>query len=69
MTRTMKVFLLSLALVAFAVYSIAQETAIPAYKNTKLSFEERARDLERRMTLEEKVSQLGHTADVGRHHG
>lgn len=37
---------------------------MPAYKNTKLSFEERARDLEQRMTLEEKISQLGHTSDA-----
>ena len=63
MTHTMKVFLLALALAAKAVYSIAQEPSLPAYKDTKLSFEERARDLEQRMTLDEKVSQLGHTAD------
>src|SRR5205807_6102240 len=63
-TRTMKVFLLTLALAAKAMYSVAQETSLPAYKNTELSFEERARDLEQRMTLEEKVSQLGHTADA-----
>lgn len=37
---------------------------MPAYKNTKLSFEERARDLEQRMTLGEKISQLGHTSDA-----
>jgi beta-glucosidase len=41
-----------------------QTAADPAYKNTKLSFEERARDLVGRMTLEEKISQLGHTADA-----
>ncbi|HEY6923954.1 MAG TPA: glycoside hydrolase family 3 C-terminal domain-containing protein [Steroidobacteraceae bacterium] len=40
----------------------AQETA--KFGDTKLSFEERARDLVSRMTLEEKVSQLGHTADA-----
>jgi beta-glucosidase len=52
-------------LLAAAAYS--QQTAEPAYKNTKLTFEERAGDLEGRMTLEEKVSQLGHTSDaVGR---
>ena len=43
---------------------VAQEDALPTYKNTKLSFEERARDLEQRMTLEEKISQLGHTSDA-----
>jgi beta-glucosidase len=41
-----------------------QDSSTPAYKNTKLSFEERARDLEQRMTLEEKISQLGHTSDA-----
>lgn len=41
-----------------------QDSATPPYKNTELSFEARARDLEQRMTLEEKVSQLGHTADA-----
>ncbi|HLX86422.1 MAG TPA: glycoside hydrolase family 3 C-terminal domain-containing protein [Terriglobales bacterium] len=56
--------LLVLVLVVPAVYSVAQENSTPAYKNTKLSFEERARDLEQRMTLEEKISQLGHTADA-----
>ena len=40
----------------------AQETE--KFHDTKLPFEERARDLVSRMTLEEKVSQLGHTADA-----
>src|SRR5690606_41753136 len=31
---------------------------IPAYKDQSLSFEERAKDLVSRMTLEEKVSQM-----------
>ncbi|KNY28027.1 glycoside hydrolase family 3 C-terminal domain-containing protein [Pseudobacteroides cellulosolvens] len=35
---------------------------IPGYKNTKLSFEERAKDLVSRMTLEEKVTQMLHEA-------
>jgi beta-glucosidase len=34
----------------------------PAYKNTNLSFEERAKDLVSRMTLDEKVSQMIHIA-------
>src|SRR5580698_6238272 len=34
------------------------------FRDIKLSFEERARDLASRMTLEEKVSQLGHTSDA-----
>ncbi|HEY9062704.1 MAG TPA: glycoside hydrolase family 3 C-terminal domain-containing protein [Pseudobacteroides sp.] len=33
---------------------------VPDYKNTKLSFEERAKDLVSRMTLEEKVTQMLH---------
>lgn len=47
-----------------AALCAAQESTVPAYKNTKLSFEARASDLERRMTLEEKISQLGHTSDA-----
>ncbi len=35
---------------------------LPVYKNKKLSFEERARDLVSRMTLEEKVTQMVHNA-------
>lgn len=35
---------------------------LPAYKNEKLSFEERAKDLVSRMTLEEKISQMMHSA-------
>ena len=39
-------------------------TAPERYKDTSLSFSERARDLESRMTIEEKISQLGHTSDA-----
>ncbi len=35
---------------------------IPAYKNESLSFEERAKDLVSKMTLEEKVTQMLHNA-------
>ncbi|WP_416201092.1 MAG: Xylan 1,4-beta-xylosidase [Thermocaproicibacter melissae] len=35
---------------------------IPAYKDESLSFEERAKDLVSRMTLEEKISQMQHSA-------
>jgi beta-glucosidase len=44
----------------------AQQTSDtqPAYKNPQLSVEQRVHDLVSRMTLEEKVSQLGHTADA-----
>jgi beta-glucosidase len=41
-----------------------QQSEQPDSKNTTLSFEERARDLVSRMTLEEKISQLGHTSDA-----
>ena len=56
-------FVLLLVFIEPTTFFLAQEYSTPAYKNTKLSFEERARDLEHRMTLEEKISQLGHTAD------
>jgi len=56
-------FVLLLVFIEPTTFFLAQEYSTPAYKNTKLSFEERARDLEQRMTLEEKISQLGHTAD------
>src|ERR1700733_1284433 len=60
-------FLLSPVLLSPVMLGAAQPQDVPAYKNTNLSFEERAHDLEQRMTLEEKVSQLGHTADaIGR---
>jgi beta-glucosidase len=42
----------------------AQVPADAAYKNPKLPVEERVHDLVSRMTLEEKASQLGHTADA-----
>jgi beta-glucosidase len=35
---------------------------LPAYKNENLSFEERAKDLVSRMTLEEKIGQMLHSA-------
>ena len=49
-------------LTATALGLAAQEAE--KFRDTKLPFEERARDLVARMTLEEKVSQLGHTADA-----
>jgi beta-glucosidase len=67
MNGKMIAFLCWLALLSPVMFSVAQEQGTPSYKNTNLSFEERARDLEQKMTLEEKVSQLGHTSDaVGR---
>jgi len=66
MRSSISTFLLALSLTSLTPLCVAQSQpeAAPAYKNTSLSFEERARDLEQRMTLEEKVSQLGHTADA-----
>ncbi len=58
------VFILFLASAGPATLCAAQADRIPAYKDTKRPLEDRARDLERRMTLEEKVSQLGHTSDA-----
>ena len=37
-------------------------TNIPDYKNERLTFEDRARDLVSRMTMEEKISQMQHEA-------
>src|SRR5262249_55073053 len=41
-----------------------QSPADPPYKNPDLPVEQRVDDLVSRMTLEEKISQLGHTADA-----
>jgi beta-glucosidase len=56
--------LLTLMLAGAAIFCVAQQDSTPAYKNPQLSFADRARDLEKRMTLEEKISQLGHTSDA-----
>ena len=42
--------------------STEQDSNILPYKNTNLTFEERARDLVSRMTLEEKISQMQNDA-------
>jgi beta-glucosidase len=57
-------FLSLLAVLGPAMSCVAQAQEMASYKNTDLPFAERARDLVQRMTLEEKVSQLGHTADA-----
>jgi beta-glucosidase len=41
-----------------------QNVGSEGFRDTNLSFEQRASALEARMTLEEKVSQLGHTSDA-----
>jgi beta-glucosidase len=57
--------LFSVGLAALSSSSLAQQSSgDPAYKNPNLSTEERAKDVVSRMTLEEKVSQFGHTADA-----
>src|ERR1044071_6184473 len=42
----------------------AQNADAPLYKDPRATIERRVNDLVSRMTLEEKVSQLGHTADA-----
>jgi beta-glucosidase len=49
--------------VVIATSSFAQQALeVPAYKDSHLPVEQRVKDLVSRMTLEEKASQLGHTA-------
>jgi beta-glucosidase len=56
----MKLLKLSLIFILFfSNYAQSQEAAIPNYSNLSLDFEIRAADLVNRMTLEEKISQLG----------
>ncbi len=55
------------ALLCTGISSISnaqQSTDNLAYKNPKLPIEQRVDDLVSRLTLEEKVSQIGHTADA-----
>src|ERR1035437_5870505 len=51
-------FLISMFIVLAVSGLYAQNTAQPAYLNQSLSPQQRAADLVRRMTVEEKVSQL-----------
>jgi beta-glucosidase len=55
-------WLASFAICAALCHTASAQQAPPAYKNPKLPIEQRVDDLVSRMTLEEKVSQLGHTA-------
>jgi beta-glucosidase len=69
MNRKINGVLLCLLISTAVIRSAAQNPkadrdTTPDYKNPTLPFERRARDLEHRMTLEEKISQLGHTADA-----
>lgn len=57
--RIVLVMLCLTAIMAFVPYE--QHSGKPIYLNTAYSFKERAADLVSRMTLEEKMSQLGNT--------
>ena len=52
----------SLCALALAALYAQQAPADPPYLNPKVSVEQRADDLISRMTLEEKIDQLGHVA-------
>ena len=51
--------LLSATIVASAASALGAQQAVPPFQNLSLSFEERARDLVSRMTLEENPSPSG----------
>jgi beta-glucosidase len=51
-----------LLLIAIGLCGVATAADVPLYQNLDKSFDERARDLVARMTIEEKVSQLGNDA-------
>src|SRR5208283_705708 len=60
---TMKINLLACFFLCAALCTTAHpQQGSPAYKNPKLPIDQRVDDLLSRMTLDEKVSQLGHTA-------
>jgi beta-glucosidase len=64
-SKRTQIWILNLScLLTLAAPAWTQESAAAAYKDTSRSFAERASDLVSRMTLEEKVSQLGHTSDA-----
>ncbi len=58
MKKSIVVFLMLLSGWLLLPSAEKPETSPPAYQNIKMSFEERARDLISRMTLDEKISQL-----------
>ena len=65
MNKKTAVLLCTLMWAAIPLTSLAQQSPdTPAYKNPHLPLEQRVNDLVSRMTLEEKVSQLGHTAEA-----
>ena len=63
MKNTIAVVLCGILCAAVSSTALAQQSPVsPAYKNPKLPVEQRVNDLVSQMTLEEKVSQLGHTS-------
>jgi beta-glucosidase len=65
MDKNKTALLCPLHCLAISLASLAQQPAPPApYKNPQRPIEQRVDDLVSRMTLEEKISQLGHTADA-----
>lgn len=67
----MRVCLLSFVMLILAtgLYAQNQQSETPKYKDVSLDFETRAVDLVSRMTLEEKISQLGNVAPAIPHLG
>ncbi len=60
----MKNLILAAIYLALVLPVCAQHADQPAYKTPQLPVEQRVKDLVSQMTLQEKVSQLGHTADA-----
>jgi beta-glucosidase len=63
-TRNLAVLLLCVCTFGAPALLAQQTETEPAYKNPKLPIETRVNDLISRMTLEEKITQLQHTADA-----
>ena len=51
-------FYKQLLIACASLLMLSAHAQTPVYKNTSYSFEDRAKDLVKRMTLEEKVSQM-----------
>src|SRR5271170_542504 len=74
MTKNIRVFAMGVAVLGAVCATMGPEAwaqqapgappADAAYKNAQLPLEQRVNDLISRMTLEEKITQLGHTADA-----
>ena len=62
--KTKTFFLYASVFAVFCSPLLSQQTSEAAYKKPDLALAQRVDDLISRMTLEEKVSQLGHTADA-----